>query len=121
MTGKGPTVIVRKPDKRTGKIYCQMKLKTLAFPCFNLYHDLFYKNGIKIIPKIIGDLLTARSLAYWIKDDGGKPSSNQTVLYTRSYTLEEVILLQKVLTDNFKLRTLIYEKNYWSVDYNYTC
>ena len=40
----------------------------------------------------------------------GKSSSNQTILHTRSYTLEEVILLQKVLTDNFKLRTLIYEK-----------
>ena len=42
--------------------------------------------------------------------DGGKSSSKQTILLTRSYTLEEVILLQKVLTDNFKLRTLIYEK-----------
>ena len=25
LTGKGPTVIVRSPDKRTGKIYCQMQ------------------------------------------------------------------------------------------------
>ena len=55
-------------------------------------------------------MLKARSLAYWIKVDEGKSLSNRTNLHTRSYTLEEVILLQKVLTDNFKLRTLIYEK-----------
>lgn len=43
LTGKGPTVIIRKPDKRTGKVYSQMQLKTLAFPCFNYYLNLFYK------------------------------------------------------------------------------
>ena len=110
LTGKGPTVIIRKPDKRTGKVYYQMQLKTLAFPCLNYYHNLFYKDGKKIIPKIIGELLTARSLAYWIKDDGGKSSSNQTILHTRSYTFEEVILLQKVLKNNFKLHSLVYDK-----------
>ena len=55
-------------------------------------------------------MLKARSLAYWFMVVEGKSSSNQTILHTRSYTLEEVILLRKVLTDNFKLRTLIYEK-----------
>lgn len=110
LTGKGPTVIIRKPDKRTGKVYSQMQLKTLTFPCLNYYLDLFYKEGKKIIPKIIGELLTAISLAYWIMVDGGKSSSNQTILHTRSCAFDEVILLQKVLKDNFKLHSFVYEK-----------
>ncbi|OTA73782.1 hypothetical protein M434DRAFT_88550, partial [Hypoxylon sp. CO27-5] len=37
--------------------------KTETMPCLNYYHELFYKDGIKIIPKNISELLTARSLA----------------------------------------------------------
>ena len=43
-------------------------------------------------------------------DDGGKSSSNQTILHTRAYMFDEVILLQKVLKDNFKLHSFVYEK-----------
>lgn len=117
LTGKGPRIIIRKPDIRTGKIYYQMQFETLNLPCLNTYHELFYKDGKKVIPQSIGELLTARSLAYWIMDDGGKSSSKtQTILYTRSHTLEEVLLLQEVLKFNFKLKTTdlrygtIYEK-----------
>lgn len=64
LSGKGPLVTIRKPDPRTGKIYSQLQFKTLVFPCLNAYHELFYLNGKKIIPKNIGDLLTPRALAY---------------------------------------------------------
>jgi hypothetical protein len=111
LAGKGPSIIIRKPDKRTGKIYTHMQFKTLVFPCLNVYHDLFYKDGKKIIPYNIGELLTARGLAYWIMDDGGKSSgSTETILHTRSYTFEEVLFLQQVLKSNFKLYTRLYEK-----------
>ena len=62
--GKGPKVYIRKPDKRTNKIYSSMQFKTLSLPCLNHYYDLFYKEGKKIVPSNIGDLLTARALAY---------------------------------------------------------
>jgi hypothetical protein len=62
--GKGPKVYIRKPDKRTNKIYSSMQFKTLSLPCLNYYYDLFYKEGKKIVPSNIGDLLTARALAY---------------------------------------------------------
>jgi hypothetical protein len=39
---------------------------------FNEYRDLFYSNGVKIVPPTIGELLTARGLAYWAMDDGTK-------------------------------------------------
>jgi hypothetical protein len=110
LSGKGPRVIFRKADKRTGKFYYQMQFKTLNYPCFNYYHDLFYKEGKKVIPFNIDELLTARSLAYWIMDDGSKPSKYQTILHTRAYKYEEVLLLTKALEVKFKLKTKLYEK-----------
>ena len=64
LCGKGPKVYIRKPDLRTNKIYSSIQFKTLALPSLNYYKDLFYKDGKKIIPANIGDLLTARALAY---------------------------------------------------------
>jgi hypothetical protein len=80
------------------------------FPCLNIFHDIFYKDGTKIVPLNIGALLNARALAYWIMDDGGKGSHGETILHTRSFTLKEVELLQSVLMDNFGLRTRLSEK-----------
>lgn len=50
-----PEIISRKPDFRTGKIYSSIYVRTLRFTCLNQYHDLFYKNNIKIIPSNIQD------------------------------------------------------------------
>jgi len=89
-------------DKRTNKVYTSIVFNTYSLPCFNYYHELFYVNGVKIIPKNIGELLTAKSLAYWAMDDGHKKDKN-FVLSTNSYTLSEVELLIKVLKKNFDL------------------
>jgi hypothetical protein len=61
----------RKLDKRTGKIYDSLMFKPLRFPCFNEYRELFYPEGIKIIPLNISELFTEVSLAFGIMDDGG--------------------------------------------------
>jgi LAGLIDADG DNA endonuclease family len=42
-------------------------------------------------------------------DDGGK-AGNATILHTRAFTKEEVLLLQDVLKSNFNLVTTIIEK-----------
>jgi predicted 3-demethylubiquinone-9 3-methyltransferase (glyoxalase superfamily) len=47
-----------------GKIHQWLYFDTLTYQAFNYYYDLFYKNNIKIVPKNIGELLTAKSLAY---------------------------------------------------------
>ena len=77
-------------------------------PCLNYYKDLFYKDGKKIIPANISELLTARALAYWICADGNLGSHGETNLYCMTYSLEEIELLRKALIKNFKL---IYKTN----------
>jgi hypothetical protein len=51
-------------DKRTNKYYENIYFNTMTSPIFNEFYDLFYKDGKKIIPKNIGELLTPISLAY---------------------------------------------------------
>lgn len=107
---KGPNVVIRKADKRTGNVYSQMQWKSVTLPCLNIFHDMFYSNGRKIVPSNIASMLTVRALAYWIMDDGGKGSNGETNLHTRSFTLQEVQLLQDALFTNFELRTRLIEK-----------
>jgi LAGLIDADG DNA endonuclease family len=64
MITNGPKVVVRKADNRTGKIYKSIAFKTSSMKCLNKYHNLFYKDKIKIVPQNINELLTARGLAY---------------------------------------------------------
>ena len=112
-----PKIITRKADKRTNKIYKSLAFKTISLNCLNEYHNLFYKNKIKLVPDNIHELLTARGLAYWIMDDGSKSSWNRTTLHIRAFSKEEVILLQNALKINFKLNSRIEEKtkNQWLI------
>ena len=88
----GPKYSARKPDFRTGKIYNRVTFYTYSLPCLNYYHELFYVDGVKRIPLNIGELLTARSLAYWLMDDSHKHSSGLSIC-TESYSEQEVLLL----------------------------
>lgn len=110
LCSKCPRVNTRKADSRTGNVYSTISVKTNAFPCFNYYHNLFYSEGVKVVPANIAVLLTARALAFWIMDDGGKGSYGVTILHTNSFTLTDVKLLQSALLSNFQLRTRLIQR-----------
>jgi len=62
-------VLFTKIDKRPGwKPYCGCQFKTISAPIFTKFHDTWYPNGLKIIPKNIK--LTPLSAAVWFCDDG---------------------------------------------------
>ena len=95
-------------DSRTNKNYSSLTLRTRSLPLFTEYYKLFYLNGVKVIPNIIGDLLTPLSLAYWIADDGGLcQTSKRLILSTNSFTLEEVNLLASVLNNKWNLNCYV--------------
>jgi hypothetical protein len=59
--------IMSKFDSRANrnKVYEAIKFQTFSLPCFNLYKEIFYnKNGVKIVPLNLEELLTVRGLAY---------------------------------------------------------
>ena len=53
-----PRVIIRKPDTCTGNTYSSLVFKTMSLPCLTRFHNLFYNNGRKVVPKNIADFLT---------------------------------------------------------------
>lgn len=116
LTVMEPTILTREYKKR-GVLTQSMYFRTLAMPCLNYYHELFYKDNVKIIPINLEELLAARGLAYFIMDDGGKSVYNQTILHTRFFKKEDVEYLQTVLNKNFELRTRLEEKtqNQWVI------
>nr|YP_009659043.1 LAGLIDADG endonuclease [Spizellomyces sp. 'palustris']QCQ69041.1 LAGLIDADG endonuclease [Spizellomyces sp. 'palustris'] len=87
---------------------------TRSYACFNPYWDMFYapntKGGrakfMKVVPNNIGDMLTAKSLAYWAMDDGFA-SQSAFGFSTNGFFLHEVELLSSVLLINFGIITTL--------------
>lgn len=92
------------PQKEWNKTFSTFSVwfSTLHCPVFNPYYELFYPNGVKVVPINIGELLTARGLAFWIMDDGCKAGSGLEFC-TDSFLKEEVELLVEVLKTRFNL------------------
>lgn len=51
-------------DKKTKLPRYNLSFATMSLPCFNEFFELFYLNGVKIVPKNIYNFLTPISLAY---------------------------------------------------------
>lgn len=81
--------------------------RTLSHPLLYKYQRIFYENGIKIIPKQIGDLLkNPLSLAVWFMDDGNGYLKHEAYrISTYAFKNKGNILLQECLYKNFGLVT----------------
>lgn len=91
-------------NKETGNIDQAFFFNTMTLPCFNIFRELFYLNGKKIIPVNINDLLTPIAIAYWIMCDGYFSTRDGYVgLCTDSYTHADTLLLMNVLINKFDL------------------
>lgn len=82
--------------------------RTLRHPSITLFHNKFYKNGVKVIPEKIVDLLDPLAFAVWIMDDG---SLNRNILDISTYffKLEEMKLLQEAIKKRFALVSSFYK------------
>lgn len=89
------------------KTITQYSFTTRSNPLFTALHEVWYRwdstdnRYVKVVPMCIGDWFTARSLAHWIMEDGYFDSygrSKTILLYTESFTKDECIFLQSVLS-----------------------
>lgn len=97
----------------SGKIIINWGFQTISHEAFNFLAELFYPSGLGsskgIKKKLIRNHLTARGLAFWFCDDGGKLDYNKNsknksvVLNTQSFTTKEVQAMAKQLQEKFKL------------------
>jgi len=106
--------ILSLPKTRKGRgVRIAYRFTTRSLPVFTAYHNWFYVNGIKRIPKDLK--LDPLSLAVWFMDDGCKIRS-ALYLNTQQFTLSEQVFLQKLLLDTFGLKSALNrDKHYFRI------
>lgn len=97
----------------SGNTVINWGFQTISHEAFNVLADLFYPLGLStpkgIKNNLIKDHLTARGLAFWFCDDGGKLDYNKNsknksvVLNTHSFSSKEVESMSKQLQTKFNL------------------
>lgn len=93
----------RRVDKITGKLSKGFQFFTRSLPCLNLYRELFYPQGTKIVPANIADHLTPLGLAHWYMQDGSKTTDNGVTFATHCFNEAELQLLIQTLSTKFGL------------------
>lgn len=94
------------PLKDEEKTYYGYEFNLYTFRSLNWVHKLFYKDGKKIVPIDLINLLTPLALAVWISDDGGWTKAGVRIA-TNSFQLNEVIYLRNILESKYQLDATI--------------
>ena len=85
---------------------------TRSIPQLTNFYNLFYKNGIKIVPEHID--LKPLTLAVWYMDDGAK-SYHSSYLNTQKFGLESQMILIKALDKIGIKSALNKDKKYYRI------
>jgi hypothetical protein len=105
-----PKVYTR-TDSRYNKKNESLYFRTKSIEEFKPLADTFLNSeGEKIVPSNISDLLSPRSLAFWIMDDGQQVKRGGVTLCTDSFNSEELNILREALHSKFNLTTSIHTK-----------
>ncbi len=73
---------------------------------FGMIHDCFYKNGVKILPEAIFDLLTPQMMAVWFMDDGANTVKSFT-LSTHSFGTSEQNMIRAFLKERYNVSATV--------------
>lgn len=91
--------------------YNQHYFYTQARTDIGNFYQKFYPDGIKIVPKDIGDLLTPLSLAIWYQDDGTldkRAKYHRNAMFaTYCFSYEECELLAEALWNKFQIKASV--------------
>lgn len=98
---------IRFIDNRSVVTIGRCDLSTTRNIQFNFWRDLWYYNGIKIVPRIISDDFSSLSLAVWFMDDGSKNNCSY-YLHTEGFNLDDIVFLQELLLRKFNINTSIH-------------
>lgn len=88
-----------------GKKIISYGFTTCSSGSFRFYAQQFYSDKKKIIPKMIGKLLSPLSLAIWFMDDGSRKSFDHHtyIIHALGYSKQELCLVKKALAEKFDI------------------
>ena len=82
---------------------------------FGVLYHLFYKDGIKILPKNIFELLTPQMIAVWFMDDGSNNGESLT-LNTHGFSKEEQERIVKFFQDRYSVNgKIVKDRTKWKI------
>lgn len=80
-----------------------------------IIHEVFYKNGIKVLPKELFPIFTDRMLAVWFMDDGSNNGHNLT-LNTHSLSLQDQHRIAEFFARKYGIRpTIVKDRTQWKL------
>jgi ubiquinol-cytochrome c reductase cytochrome b subunit len=100
-----PVVTTRLGSKGVVRKY--VRFATWTYTSLNFIHDLFYQEGLKIVPKCISDYLSPLALAIWIMDDGFKVAKGLK-LCINSFSYSDCLFLVNVLNQKYGLKSSVH-------------
>ena len=108
----GSPYIFNKYDKRTKKEYPTIKINSSESKKLDKYYRIFYKNGVKIVPKEFLYKLNKLGLAVWYQDDGTYHYGSYTCsIASNKFNYREHLLIKKFLKNNYNLECTITKKD----------
>lgn len=90
---------------KNSKLHRTIRFATWNYTSFDWIYDLWYVNGIKVVPQSIGDYFTPLALAIWVMDSSVKSSGG--LLFTSCFSYSDCLLIVQVLDKNFGLKSRI--------------
>lgn len=100
------TELKEKEKTRNGNQTKNVGFSTLSVGNFRFHAKQFYQGRKKVVPKLIGKLLSPLALAVWYMDDGSQKSSlhRARILNTQGFRKQEVEDLIRILDKKFNLQ-----------------
>lgn len=82
---------------------------------FGILHRHFYKDGVKILPESIFELLTPQMIAVWFMDDGSHNGVNLT-LNTQGFSKKEQEKIVEYFGNKYAINaTIVKDRNKWKI------
>ena len=95
--------------KKAKKEYHAYKFQSRVNPYFTRMREVWYKDGKKIIPKLIKDKLDDEIMAYKFFDDGWLTASGYSIAMN-DYDVESVNNLRQAMKENLGIETNLQEE-----------
>ncbi len=97
---------------KSGTIVKSYYFNTYSHGAFRFYAQQFYRDRLKIVPKIIRKLLAPISIAIWFMDDGSwKSDKHRTyVFHVNGYEKKDLINLQEAMKSKFGIETALHRQ-----------
>ena len=110
-----PREEIRLYYKNPDKHLVSWRFSTISHSILTRYHNLFYPNGIKVVPSLIDSILISPlALAVWYMDDGSrKPYGRGAFLHTQSFTIGDQVKLIQILKKNFSVTARLSSAGLW--------